>query len=89
MLAVVAGLGVCIVMTFGVAGLAKAWPPVGLFLATVAALAVYFGRRASDMRRENVEAMLNMLQLARAEAEAANHAKSASSPRPAMRSARR
>ena len=42
----------------------------------VMALAVYFGRRASDMRRENVEAVLNMLQLARAEAEAASHAKS-------------
>jgi signal transduction histidine kinase/CheY-like chemotaxis protein len=75
-LAVTAGLAICIVMIFGLQGLARAWPPVGLFLTAVVALAVYCGRRASDMRRENVEAVLNMLQQARAEAEAANHAKS-------------
>src|SRR5690349_2622198 len=64
------GLAFCIRMIFGLEGLARAWPPVGLFLTAVIALAVFLGRRASDMRRENVEAMLNMLQLARAEAEA-------------------
>jgi len=71
-----AGLAFCIAMIFGADGLNRAWVPVGLFLTAVIALAVYFGRRASDMRRENVEAVLNMLQLARAEAEAASHAKS-------------
>jgi signal transduction histidine kinase/CheY-like chemotaxis protein len=75
-LAVVAGLACCIGVMFGLDGLARAWLPVGLFLAAAVAVAVYFGRRASDMRRENIEAVLNMLQLARAEAEAANDAKS-------------
>ncbi|MGE3873467.1 MAG: response regulator [Parvibaculaceae bacterium] len=75
-LVVVAGLALCIVMTFGPEGLDKARWPVGLFLTAVIALTVYFGRRASDIRRENVEAVLNIMQLGRAEAEAANHAKS-------------
>ena len=71
-----AELVVCVGMIYGVDGLARGWMPIGLFLTVVMALAVYIGRRASDMRRENVEAVLNMLQLARAEAEAASHAKS-------------
>ena len=75
-LAAVAALALCIGLIFGLPGLARAWIPIGLYLTVVIALAVYFGRRASDTRRENVEAVLNMLQLARAEAEAANHAKS-------------
>jgi signal transduction histidine kinase/CheY-like chemotaxis protein len=73
---VVAGIALLIAVVFGSEGLARAGVPIGLFLTTVVALAVYFGRRASNVRRENVEAVLNMLQLARAEAEAANHAKS-------------
>jgi signal transduction histidine kinase/CheY-like chemotaxis protein len=73
---VVAGLACCIGVIFGLDGLATASFPIGLFLAIAIAVAVYFGRRASDMRRENIEAVLNMLQLARAEAEAASHAKS-------------
>jgi signal transduction histidine kinase/CheY-like chemotaxis protein len=75
-LTAVIALALCIGVVFGLEGLAKAWMPVGLYLTGVIALAVYFGRRASATRRENVEAVLNMLQLARAEAEAANHAKS-------------
>ncbi|MGE0237157.1 MAG: response regulator [Parvibaculaceae bacterium] len=71
-----AGLAAVIGVIFGADGLARAWVPIGLFLTAIVALAVYFGRRASDIRRENVEAVLNMLQLARAEAEAASHAKS-------------
>ena len=73
---VAGGLATCVAMIFGMDGLARGWVPISLFLTVVMALAVYFGRRASDMRRENVEAVLNMLQLARAEAEAASHAKS-------------
>ena len=75
-LLVAAGLAVCVSLLLGLEGLSKLWAPAGVFLTAVVALAVYFGRRASDMRRENVEAVLNMLQLARAEAEAASHAKS-------------
>jgi signal transduction histidine kinase len=75
-LAVLAGLVFCAVVILGLEGLTRLWVPAGLFLTVVIAVAVYFGRRASDMRRETVEAVLNMLQLARAEAEAASHAKS-------------
>lgn len=75
-LGVAAGLALCTVMILGFEGLSDLWVPGGLFLTAVVAVAVYVGRRASDMRRETVEAVLNMLQLARAEAEAANHAKS-------------
>ena len=75
-LAVLAGLALCTTMILGLDGLGRLWIPAGLFLTVVIAAAVYFGRRASDMRRETVEAVLNMLQLARAEAEAASHAKS-------------
>jgi signal transduction histidine kinase/CheY-like chemotaxis protein len=71
-----AGLAACIYILFGSDGLAKATWPLGLLLTAVLTIAVYFGRRASDMRRESVAAMLTMLQQARAEAEAANHAKS-------------
>ncbi|WP_119388755.1 response regulator [Taklimakanibacter lacteus] len=71
-----AGLVFCVHLIFGPAGLAKAWWPLGLFFTLVIAIAVYFGKRASDRRRENVEAVLNGLQQARAEAEAANQAKS-------------
>ena len=72
----VAGLAFCIYFIFGNDGLAKAWWPLGLFFTAVIALAVYFGRRASDRRLQNVEAVLGTLQHARAEAEAANQAKS-------------
>jgi signal transduction histidine kinase len=75
-LLVAAGIAVVVGTTFGMEGLARAWGPLGLFLTAVVAVAVYCGRRASDMRRENVGAVLNMLQLARAEAEAASRAKS-------------
>lgn len=70
------GLVFCVHLIFGSQGLAKAWWPLGLFFTLVIAAAVYFGRRASDRRRHNVEAVLNSLQQARAEAEAANQAKS-------------
>jgi signal transduction histidine kinase/CheY-like chemotaxis protein len=71
-----AGLAVCIHIIFGSDGLMRASWPIGLFLTALIVTAVYFGRRASDMRRESVEAVLNTLLRARAEAEAANHAKS-------------
>jgi signal transduction histidine kinase len=70
-----AGLVLCIHLVFGHEGLEKAWWPLGLFFTVVIAIAVYFGKRASDRRRQNVEAVLSSLQQARAEAEAANQAK--------------
>ncbi len=70
------GLIFCLYLIFGQDGLTRAVWPLGLFFTAVIAIAVYFGRRASDRRRQNVEAVLNTLQQARAEAEAANQAKS-------------
>src|SRR5262245_12244401 len=52
-LAAVAALALCIGIIFGLEGLAKAWIPIGLCLTVVIAVAVHFGRRASDTRREN------------------------------------
>ncbi|QIG48753.1 response regulator [Nordella sp. HKS 07] len=71
-----AGLVLCIVAVFGAEGLARAWLPFGLFLTFVVVLVVYFGRRTSDTRRKSIETVLNTLQQARAEAEAASQAKS-------------
>lgn len=71
-----AGLALCITAVFGPEGLSRAWLPLGFFLTCVIALAVYFGRRASDMRRASIETVLTTLQQARAEAEAASQAKS-------------
>ncbi len=71
-----AGLALCVHFIFGGDGLNRAWAPIGVFLTCVVALAVYFGRRASDMRRESIETVLTTLQQAREEAEAASQAKS-------------
>ncbi len=71
-----AGLVLVIELIFGTAGLAEAWWPLGLFFTIVIAMAVYFGKRASDRRRRAVEAVLATLGQARAEAEAASQAKS-------------
>lgn len=71
-----AGLALCVAAVFGAEGLNRAWAPIGVFLTCVVALAVYFGKRASDMRRESIETVLTTLQQAREEAEAASQAKS-------------
>lgn len=71
-----AGLVLCVVAVFGVEGLARAWLPLSLVFSFVVVLAVYFGRRTSDTRRKGIETVLNTLQQARAEAEAASQAKS-------------
>lgn len=71
-----AGLVVCVAAVFGAEGLNRAWAPIGVFLTCVVALAVYFGKRASDTRRESIETVLTTLQQAREEAEAASQAKS-------------
>ena len=63
-----AGLVLCVQLVFGHEGLEKAWWPLGLFFTVVIAIAVFFGKRASDRRRQNVEAVLTSLQQARAEA---------------------